>query len=91
MGRMMPIECPHGVIVDWGDFGGDDEKHPACPACDAIPSTADHLRSVVDAWDSWTRDDAAITWEAAMSRAIDAARSHLAPPLAASLKEGEGR
>lgn len=25
MGRTLPTECPHGVIVDWGDFG------PTCP------------------------------------------------------------
>lgn len=21
--RMIPVECPHGRIVDWGDFGPD--------------------------------------------------------------------
>lgn len=24
-GRTMPYECPHGVVLDWGDFGPDPE------------------------------------------------------------------
>jgi hypothetical protein len=31
--RMMPLECPHGKVLDWGDFGeGPGEK---CAVCDA--------------------------------------------------------
>lgn len=43
------------------------------------------LREVVEAWDSWTRDDAAITWEAAVERTVTRAREFLAP----RLPEGE--
>ena len=45
MGRMMPEDCPHGVTIDWGDFGpcrdcdehGDDEcpNLEPCPQCEA--------------------------------------------------------
>lgn len=36
MSRTMPYECEHGVVVDWGDFGSEDEpKRPRCERCDA--------------------------------------------------------
>lgn len=25
MSRLMPVECPHGRIFDWGDFGPEDD------------------------------------------------------------------
>ena len=34
MGRLMPMECEHGKVYDWGDFGGDDAEPEPCPACD---------------------------------------------------------
>ena len=34
MGRSMPVECEHGVTIDWGDFGGDDPQHQECPQCE---------------------------------------------------------
>src|SRR5690606_8766791 len=34
MGRTMPTECDHGVVVDWGDFGPEDEEAPRCVDCD---------------------------------------------------------
>ncbi len=35
-GRMMPVECEHGVVLDWGDFGPDlsDQPNP-CAVCAA--------------------------------------------------------
>lgn len=45
MGRTMPTECPHGKVVDWGDFG-DDWEPQACDACDARPYV----------WVSWSVD-----------------------------------
>lgn len=37
MGRTMPVECDHGVIFDWGDFGPDPDDSSAgveeCPQC----------------------------------------------------------
>lgn len=44
MGRMLPIDCPHGLVLDWGDFGPcqDCDEHPgrkcpnyldSCPEC----------------------------------------------------------
>lgn len=35
MGRMMPVECEHGRILDWGDFGGEDSKPETCETCEA--------------------------------------------------------
>lgn len=35
MGRMLPQECEHGRIIDWGDFGsenGGDEEY--CAECE---------------------------------------------------------
>ncbi len=36
MGRLMPFECEHGAIVDWGGFGAEDgrSRPEACAACD---------------------------------------------------------
>lgn len=31
-GRTIPVECPHGAVVDWGDFGPDDADR--CDECD---------------------------------------------------------
>lgn len=50
MGRTMPTECPHGKVVDWGDFG-DDWEPQACDACDARPSVAESLQSAIDLYD----------------------------------------
>lgn len=40
MGRSMPIECEHGRIVDWGDFGSDPDDGSVgaqpCAECDAV-------------------------------------------------------
>ena len=34
MGRDMPVYCPHGKVVDWGDFGPEDgTRPPKCPDC----------------------------------------------------------
>lgn len=33
MGRDLPLECEHGNILDWGDFG--DERPKGCEACEA--------------------------------------------------------
>ena len=30
MGRQLPTECPHGKIVDWGDFGDEPETCKVC-------------------------------------------------------------
>lgn len=46
-----------------------------------LPDSTDLLRAVVAAWDDWTRDDAAITWERQMDAVIEAAREHLNPKL----------
>lgn len=32
MGRSMPVECHHGVVVDWGDFGDGGNE---CERCEA--------------------------------------------------------
>lgn len=37
MGRAMPVECEHGKILDWGDFGGDDAVPEPCDTCDNPP------------------------------------------------------
>jgi hypothetical protein len=40
-GRQLPVECDHGVIVDWGDFGPDPENGQEgarnCPICTPGP------------------------------------------------------
>jgi hypothetical protein len=38
---MMPLECPHGKVLDWGDFG----EGPAegCVECDALPTITDQI------------------------------------------------
>jgi hypothetical protein len=33
MGRMLPEECEHGVVIDWGDFGPDYVLGEACVDC----------------------------------------------------------
>ncbi len=37
MGRTMPTECKHGVVIDWGDFGpcvdGCDREHLGSDDC----------------------------------------------------------
>ena len=30
MSRILPSECDHGTIYDWGDFGGPDTKPEVC-------------------------------------------------------------
>lgn len=37
MGRSIPTECPHGKIIDWGDFGPDDGLTEGCDVCDIPP------------------------------------------------------
>lgn len=34
MGRMLPLDCEHGNVIDWGDFGPDDDSQPTCPECE---------------------------------------------------------
>ena len=53
MSRTMPVDCPHGVTIDWGDFGpcqdccehGDDDcpNLEDCPECTDVRSRADAL------------------------------------------------
>lgn len=38
MGRLMPLECEHGNVIDWGDFGPDDDTTPCCSQCDVLNS-----------------------------------------------------
>ena len=51
MGRMMPMECPHGKVKDWGDFGGHDSEPQPCEVCDARPTVAESLHAAVDLYD----------------------------------------
>lgn len=44
MGRTMPTECPHGKILDWGDFGPDHDDGSVaaeqCLICDDLAEIA---------------------------------------------------
>jgi hypothetical protein len=47
---MMPLECEHGKVIDWGDFGPDHEDGSVrtehcgeCPVCDHCIATIDAL------------------------------------------------
>lgn len=44
MGRMMPFECEHGRVLDWGDFGPDSDDGTVgtetCPTCEAGAPTS---------------------------------------------------
>jgi len=34
MGRYLPTDCPHGGVMDWGDFGNEcDPTDGLCPMC----------------------------------------------------------
>lgn len=50
MGRMMPVDCQHGVTIDWGDFGPcqDCDDHPgeSCPNLVDCPECAKPARQV---------------------------------------------
>lgn len=35
MGRIIPAECEHGRIFDWGDFGDENSKPERCKECEA--------------------------------------------------------
>lgn len=47
MGRMLPVECEHGIVVDWGDFGPDENDGTAgtkpCAECEAQRSRSAHI------------------------------------------------
>ena len=46
-GRQIPEECPHGRIVDWGDFGEpEDAEH--CPECQAAAEDVSFALQQVD-------------------------------------------
>lgn len=51
MGRTMPTECPHGKVVDWGDFGGHDPKPQPCDVCDARPTLAETVEAAIELHD----------------------------------------
>jgi hypothetical protein len=36
---MMPSECEHGRIFDWGDFGGEDSQPEDCLDCSKAPTS----------------------------------------------------
>jgi hypothetical protein len=39
MGRTMPLKCEHGKVLDWGDFGPDQDGSVGierCVECDAL-------------------------------------------------------
>ena len=38
MSRLMPVECEHGKIIDWGDFGAEDGSSPPeeCLPCETL-------------------------------------------------------
>ena len=36
----MPTECEHGVVLDWGDFGGEDSRGDECSQCAALLAAA---------------------------------------------------
>lgn len=39
MGRAMPVECEHGVVVDWGDFGPNpDDPQQGAATCEECES-----------------------------------------------------
>lgn len=67
-GRMMPVECEHGVTVDWGDFGPDDDTPPPrCPDCDRewfrrFCSMAAERLEAADPADRVSLDDLVIDW-----------------------------
>lgn len=67
MGRMLPTECEHGTIIDYGGFGPCqgycDEMHPGerCPDFPTCEQCEDHqrqwrddLRLLIRAWRSST-------------------------------------
>jgi hypothetical protein len=31
--RRLPVECEHGMVLDWGGFGGEDRKPERCDKC----------------------------------------------------------
>ena len=33
--RTLPVECEHGKVMDWGDFGPDDGDPEFCSECDS--------------------------------------------------------
>ena len=51
MSRLMPTECEHGRIRDWGDFGGHDPKPQPCDVCDARPTLAETVEAAIELLD----------------------------------------
>lgn len=52
MGRLMPVECQHGHVIDYGDFGDDNEPYGGatpCPQCESGRTTYHGARDVDDA------------------------------------------
>lgn len=84
MGRMMPFECPHGAILDWGDFGGEppNEADPEpCSKCDSEEAAAQEagFQRAVDAvlgFDAFSPD---ITPEAMARQIVFAVMAALEP------------
>jgi hypothetical protein len=78
MGRTMPIECEHGTVIDWGDFGPEDGPEPTCPECekrwtadrplghDSCDRRISNLEAEVEALRSWKREamEVLAEWEA---------------------------
>lgn len=52
MSRLMPTECEHGRIRDWGDFGGHDPKPQPCDVCDARPTLAETVEAAIELLDA---------------------------------------
>lgn len=51
MSRDLPIECSHGKVIDWGDFGPDSTDGSVgtewCPRCNGVPEhTLDRLTAI---------------------------------------------
>lgn len=54
--RALPVECEHGVIIDWGDFGPDPDDGSVgvtpCPDCEPPPrpTLTEDERAEVEWW-----------------------------------------
>ena len=61
-GRELPTECPHGRIIDPGDFG---ESSEGCDACGIPAATWDDDGNIIEeprsiGFQAWCADQAAI-------------------------------